>query len=98
MNSDITVATITLARTEQEADYLLAALAHLSDYGRPVYVVDGGSVGSFPDRLEKLPGVVVRRHEPHEGPRLLTQVKTALALASAVSPRYVLYTEPDKRW
>jgi hypothetical protein len=97
-NTDVAIATMTLARDEREADGLIGALTALADYGLPIFVADGGSVPPFLDRLQDIPHVTVTPYRPHGRPRLLHQVKTAVAEASATSPRYILYTEPDKAW
>lgn len=96
MRPSIAVATISLARTPAEEEILFDSLGRLAHAGMPVVVSDGGSPERFVDALEKLPGVSVLRYQPHDGPRLLTQVQRAFHAADHA--QWILYTEPDKSW
>ena len=96
MTPDLTVATITLARSPAEAENLLGALTRLAHHGLPIVAADGGSLATFRERAGALPGVTLLATEPGSGPRLLSQVRLAVTTAAATGRRLVLYTEPDK--
>jgi hypothetical protein len=92
----LAVATITLARSNEEAALLLASLRELAGrHGLPVYAADGGSIGGFLEALEAVPDLSVRRLAANCG--LDAQVKAALSDAAASGAPRILYTEPDKR-
>lgn len=86
------------ARDAGEADRLHAALRSLAQHRLPVVLADGGSEESFLGRLADLPHVQLAPARPTPAPRLLGQIQRALAQASTLGPRHVLYTEPDKQW
>ncbi|MCC7008924.1 MAG: hypothetical protein IT184_08925 [Acidobacteria bacterium] len=90
---DLAVATMTLARTEQEAALLSRALELLTAHGWPTIVADGASVPSFREFLRS--HRTLRMVEP-EGPGLVGQVRRAMDEAARQHGRFVLYTEPDK--
>jgi hypothetical protein len=98
MQKQIVVATITLVRNEQENRQLIQAIASLAGHGFPTVAADGGSTSGFANALRRLPNVVLRPYQPSAEPRLLSQVKSALAGAAGLNPDYILYTEPDKQW
>ena len=92
------VATITLARTQAQADQLYAALACLSQLELPIIVADGGSDRMFVDRLAALPHVQLAAQRQSETPGLVSQIQRALITAHGSGARDVFYTEPDKHW
>ena len=94
--TDIVITAPVLARSPQEAEMLLRSVEQLAQH-RHVMLADGGSIDGFTERLLAIPGVTVRT-VPGSGPRLVTQVLQALTMAQATGCRYVIYTEPDKRW
>ncbi len=96
MTGDITIAAPILARNEEEAEFLAGSVERLAAHG-PVILADGGSIDGFTRRLSSIAGVEVYS-TAGEGPRLAAQVNQALTTASDRDCRYVLYTEPDKRW
>jgi hypothetical protein len=85
------VATISLARSEHEADLLMRSLALLARHADPLIVTDGGSVPRFVREIAHDPRV---RVDAAIG--LVPQVKSSIAAAIATAAPRVLYTEPDK--
>ncbi|MES2462108.1 MAG: hypothetical protein V4671_16100, partial [Armatimonadota bacterium] len=96
MTPDFAIAAPILARNPQESKILLASVERLAAHG-PVFLADGGSIEGFTDRLSEFSDVQVQV-TPGSGPRLLAQVRLALASASESGCSYILYTEPDKQW
>lgn len=96
-NSEIVVATITLARNDAESQRLTQAIAALAGHGWPIVAADGGSAPEFVNGLQQMPNVTIRPYQPSDTPRLLSQVKSALT-AARLNPGCILYTEPDKGW
>lgn len=92
--SQLTIATITLARTVEEERALRASLRSLAQLGAPVFVSDGGSSEHFRASLRALPNVTVLQ-TPRPG--VVPQIRASLEAASARRTAFVLYTEPDKR-
>jgi hypothetical protein len=91
--TDVAVATLTWARTENESVGLARCLAALADVGLPVVVADRPAEPSFDRRLRALNNVTVVAPEM---PGLVGQVKASIRAAAALGTRFVLYTEPDK--
>ena len=89
----LTIATITWARDQQEEMLLRKALSQLSLLQIPVYVTDGGSGDSFIQFLHALPNLTVVKSL---GKGLWKQVQSSLDAALSSNGNYVLYTEPDK--
>ena len=89
----LTIATITWARDQQEEALLRQALSQLSLLQIPVYVTDGGSGESFVQFLHSLPNFTVVKSL---GKGLWHQVQSSLNAALNSSGKHVLYTEPDK--
>lgn len=90
-------ATITWARTREEADLLYNSLHGLARH-LPLVIADGGSHEHFLDQIRTLSNATVVTPKAKGASRLLSQVKAAVAGARALNPGYVLYTEPDKGW
>src|SRR3954469_12538048 len=91
--ADVTVATMTWARTPAEADLLERSLHALTRLGARVIVADRGSDAAFLSRLQAHRGletVVATR------PGLVAQVQDSLARAARHETRFLFYTEPDK--
>lgn len=88
----ISIATITLARDEQEEQLLRTALHALSQLHIPVYITDGGSRPDFLDFLAGFPQFIVSE-KPARG--VFKQAKNSLIEASETY-EYIFYTEPDK--
>jgi hypothetical protein len=95
---EIVIATITLARNDEETNRLIEAIAVLADHTLPIIVADGGSTARFITALRQFSNVIFQPYRPSPQPRLLSQVKTALTKAAELKLRYILYTEPDKKW
>lgn len=94
----VCIATITLARSPSEEALLYESLGSLSRHGIPTLVADGGSREEFTRRIAGIPGIDLAPKIPTRAPRLVSQVQTALAEAARGDCRYILYTEPDKKW
>lgn len=94
MNANqLSVATITWARSDEEELLLRAALTQLSLMQMPVYVTDGGSKDSFVQFLHSLPNFTVINAT---GKGLWNQVQAGLQAAMKQATGFTLYTEPDK--
>jgi hypothetical protein len=91
--ADLCVCTISLARDEPESELIRRALQRLSAMGVRVVVADGGSPPAVLEFIRNLRGVSL---VPIEGRGLVAQIKAALAGATALGTRFVLYTEADK--
>jgi hypothetical protein len=91
----IAVATITWARTADEARLLDRALARLAGVGWPVAVANRQTPVRLDDRLRQQQNLYVV--EP-AGPGLVAQVQAAVKRAAAFDRPYILYVEPDKEW
>ena len=93
-NQDFCVATISLARTTEEEQWLRASLPALSLLNVPVVVTDGGSSKNFLRFLEGLQNFTVLQ-APAKG--LFAQARHSLQEAAKLSTRFIFYTEPDKK-
>jgi hypothetical protein len=91
--NDVTVATMTWVREEQDGPILRRSLQALSGLGLSVTVADRGTSHSFSEFLRSLPRVHVI--EPSE-PGLIGQVAAALEHAATFGTRFIVYSEPDK--
>lgn len=92
--SQLSIATMALARTVEEERALRASLRSLAQLGPPVFVSDGGSSEHFRASMRALPNVILL-HAPRSG--VVPQMRASLEAASARRTPFVLYTEPDKR-
>ena len=92
-HSQVTVATITWARSAREEAVLRRSLARLAESRLRVAVADAGNKPAFRAALDRLPGFSVTR--PGQ-PGLVSQIKASIALAAESGTPFVLYTEPDK--
>lgn len=91
--SNVTVATVTWARSSEEASLLERSLACLAATGLRIAVADRGTNVAFTEALSRLPGISVR--VPGEA-GLVRQVQASLQLAAESQTSFLLYTEPDK--
>jgi len=92
--SDVSIATVTLARNAAEEQLLRSTLRRLSVEGMRVAVSDGGSRREFVEFLHRLEWFTVV--EP-AGTGLVAQVKASVRRAAEWATPYILYTEPDKQ-
>jgi hypothetical protein len=91
--NDVAVATMTLARNENEEALLLNSLQRLAlDHWR-VAVADGGSRPVFVDAIASIPSFTLVAPRAHG---LVGQVQASIAAASRLHVPFILYTEPDK--
>src|SRR5947209_4994310 len=90
---DVAVSTMTLARDEQEEQWLRGAMPCLARAQMPVAVADGGSRKEFVDFLRDLPEFRVATARENG---LVGQVKASLQMAYGLGTKFILYTEPDK--
>jgi hypothetical protein len=91
--SELSIATISWARNDEEEKLLRQSLQELAQLERPVYITDGGSDSSFIDFLKSFPNFVVLKAE-EKG--VWAQAKKSLSEAYQSGSRFILYTEPDK--
>ncbi len=96
MNKDeLVIATISLARSDEEEVLLKASLSQLSLLGIPVVVADGGSPRGFVNFLQSLPNFTVLS-SPSKG--VFAQAKTSLLEAAKTEKPFIFYTESDKEF
>jgi hypothetical protein len=91
---EIAIATISWARTAQEAQLLRKALRGLARVNLPVVVTDGGSGQAFVEYLRCFRLFTVLETGR---PGVLAQTKRSLQGALQLGRRYILYTESDKQ-
>jgi hypothetical protein len=91
--SELSIATISWARDEEEEKLLRESLQQLAKLERPVYITDGGSTSSFLDFLTGFPNFVILKAE-EKG--VWAQAKKSLSEAYKNASPFILYTEPDK--
>jgi hypothetical protein len=87
----VAVVTMTLARSNEEADLLARSLARLSIQRWPLIVTDGGSTDELVGRLGRIEHVQVLR-----ATGLVPQLKRSIVAALETDADFLLYTEPDK--
>ena len=92
--SEVSIATVTLVRRDDEERLLRASLDRLSRAGMKVAVSDGGSRPEFVDFLRTLESFTV---VPPAGSGLVGPVRASVGAAAAWRTAFILYTEPDKR-
>jgi hypothetical protein len=92
--SEIAIATMSWARTAQEAQLLSAAMRCLAQVNLPVVVTDGGSGQPFVEYLRGFRHFTVLEADR---PGVLAQTKRSLQGALQLGSRYILYTESDKQ-
>jgi hypothetical protein len=91
----VAVATVTWARTSDEARLLERALARLAGVGWPVAVADRPTPMRLDDRLRQQQGLHLVQPA---GAGLVSQVQAAITRAAAFGRPFILYVEPDKEW
>lgn len=91
--NDITIATITLARDEQEETLMRNALEQLSKLHIPVFITDGGSRPGFVDFLRSFPHFILSQATVKG---VWPQAKNSLTEAYQQGSTFIFYTEPDK--
>lgn len=90
----VAMATITLARTEEESEMLRASLAVLARSRLPVFIADGGSLASLTDYLRNVESFHLLP-QPYKG--VQAQGWASVQTAFAENFEWVIYTEPDKK-
>ena len=91
--NDLSIATITWARDEDEEKLLRQSLQKLANLQVPVFITDGGSDISF---LHFLKGFSNFNLIDTRARGLWTQVKSSLSEAYRSGSPFILYSEPDK--
>lgn len=90
---ELSIATITWVRDEEEEKLLRQSLQQLATLDIPVFITDGGSNNEFLDFLKSIPCFVVQKSKT---PGLWAQVKNSLLEAYKSGSAFIFYTEPDK--
>jgi hypothetical protein len=90
---DISIATVTLVRREDEERLLRTSLQRLSRHGMRVALSDGGSPPAFVQFVQTLERFTM---VPPAGGGLVAQVTASMRAAAAWQTAFILYTEPDK--
>jgi hypothetical protein len=88
--NDVSVATISWARNDEEEKLLEISLRQLAELGLHVFIADGGSSQNFLQFLHSFSNFTVLH-----GRGLWPQAKASITPA-ANETKFVLYTEPDK--
>lgn len=91
LNLNVSIATISWARNEQEEKLLRDSLEQLAARNIPVYITDGGSSKNFLQFLRHLKNFTV-----FEEKGLWLQAGRSIKEASKAGSKFILYTEPDK--
>lgn len=90
---ELAIATMCWARDENEEELLRRSLHQLSLLQIPVYITDGGSNLAFVNYIKSLDHFTVLAPEQ---PGLWAQVQASINAAKQATPKFILYTEPDK--
>lgn len=90
---ELSIATMTLVRDDEEDQLLRTSMEALAAFGIPVYITDGGSPPSFLEFLRRFPHFTLVDAAANG---LFAQVMHSLSAAYASGTPYILYTEPDK--
>ncbi len=96
--SDMTIATITLARGPEESVFLCRSMESLAGSGMPVLVADGGSAPEFLDCLDRLANVTLVQPAGPSQAGVWSQARQVLMAARRLGSPYLFYTECDKQW
>lgn len=88
---DISIATISLARNEEEEKILCSSLEQLARLSLPVFITDGGSSAKFRQALHRFPNFSV-----FEEKGLWSQSRRSIREANKTARGFICYTEPDK--
>ena len=89
---EVVIATMTLARNDEEEAVLRTSLAQLAKLNVPVFITDGGSGESFLQFLRSFSNFTVLN--PQKG--LWMQTINSLSAAYSAGSEFIFYTEPDK--
>ena len=92
--TNISVATVTWARDDDEAKVIVGGLRSLAGTGMPLAISDGGSAPAVTAALAALPGAVM---VPPRERGLVHQVQAAVAAAAEWARPFIIYTESDKQ-
>jgi len=90
---DLSIATITWARDEDEEKLLRQSLQELAKLELTVFITDGGSNTGFLDFLRSFPNFNLLGTKAKG---VWAQVKNSLSKAYQSGSSFILYTEPDK--
>lgn len=90
--TEFCIATISLARNDEEEKLLRTSLKQLAELDIPVYITDGGSSQSFLEFLHNIPHFIVM-----EAKGLWPQAKKSITEAYKAGTKFIFYTEPDKQ-
>jgi hypothetical protein len=88
---NISIATISLIRDEQEEQLLRSSLTQLAALDIPVFITDGGSPAGFLDFVASFPHFTILHARG-----LWAQAKNSIMHAHQSASPFILYTEPDK--
>ncbi|MCW3110598.1 MAG: hypothetical protein JWQ09_5104 [Segetibacter sp.] len=91
--NDISIATITLVRDEEEESLLRESLQQLAKLEVPVFITDGGSRPGFVDFLRSYPHFILSEAKARG---VWVQAKNSLLEACQQNSKFIFYTEPDK--
>ena len=89
----IAIATITLARNEQEERLLKESLQQLAELNILVFITDGGSLPGFRDFLRSFPNFLISSANVSG---VWNQARNSLSEAYQSDANFIFYTEPDK--
>lgn len=90
---DVSIATITWARDEEEEKLLRQSLQQLAKLHMPVFITDGGSNAGFVNFLRSFSNFILLETEARG---LWAQVKNSVSAAYQSGSLFIFYTEPDK--
>lgn len=90
--SDLVIATISLARTDEEEVALRTSLKALAALQLPVFLTDGGSSDDFTNYVKSLQGFTV-----FQAKGLWAQAGNSINEAAKAGAKWIFYTEPDKQ-
>jgi hypothetical protein len=93
IKNNISIATITLARDEEEEMLLKKSLQQLAQLQLPVFITEGGSRPGFVDFLTGFPNFILSKAAVRG---VWEQAKNSLSEASRSGAEFIFYTEPDK--
>lgn len=90
---ELSIATITWARDEQEESLLRKSLHQLAALCIPVFITDGGSPPSFLEFIRSHSHFVLL---PERAKGVWEQTRNSVRAADKAGHPYIFYTEPDK--
>lgn len=92
--SDLAIATMSLARDDDEERSMRESLQILTSFKIPLFITDGGSNPKFVEFLHSLSNTTILTATTKG---LATQVMSSLRAAAASGKKFTCYTEPDKK-